>query len=71
MKGCTCGLRAEWGSLDFHMCGRVRRKLAQLLSITCTYHLVIAVVFVYSLNKYIEGAQVCQALSWVQNIVVN
>lgn len=71
VKGCTCGLRAEWGSLDFRMCGYVRRKLAQLLPITCTYHLAIAVVFIYSWNKYIEGAQVCQALSWVQDIVVN
>lgn len=44
----------------------VRRKLVQQLLITCFCHLAIAILFIHSLNKYIESAHTCQALSQVQ-----
>lgn len=66
VKGCTCGPGAEWSSLDFQIGGCVRRKLAQLLPITCTCHMAIVIVFIHSLNKYTECVHMCQLLSWVQ-----
>lgn len=60
------GSRAERSTLDFHIRGCVRRKLARLLPTTCTRHLAIVITFMHSLNKHIEGAHMCQALSWVQ-----
>lgn len=64
VKECTWG--PELSELDFHIRGCVKRKLTRLLPTTCTHHLAIVITFMHSLNKYIEEAHKCQALSWVQ-----
>lgn len=63
VKDCTWG--PELSELDFHICGCIKRKLARFLLTTCTYHLAIIITCMHALNKYIEGAHMCQALSWV------
>lgn len=50
VKGCTCGLRAEWGSLDFHMCGCVRKKVGS----TPTHHLQLSSGYCSCIHLFIE-----------------